>query len=324
MDLLIKVIEVRSSIALSNRLQELECDDSINGSRNSSVWQEGDWVYLTNYNDDEKLYRMKIDGSEWQKISDDKPCDIRVDSGWIYYRYSSNSVKFCRIRIDGTEREELNFEWAGGVQAGDWIYYSNYSDSRKIYRVRTDGSGRQKLTNDSAVLVKVVDEWVYYSTGGIWTNDARLNRVKIDGSCQQKISGDLAGCMNVVGDWVYYTNYSDKYKLYRIKNDGSGRQKLNDVCSRYINAVGNWVYYSAGGNIFRMNNNDSTTEKIIDKSHGVEISGDWLYYEDYSDSKWPKGDIAVCSIGVKYYRIRIDGTGRELLGEDSDYKVYYE
>ena len=53
-----------------------------------------------------RLYKIKIDGTEMQKLNDEKSYDIEARGEWIYY-CNSDDRKFYKIRTDGTERQLL-------------------------------------------------------------------------------------------------------------------------------------------------------------------------------------------------------------------------
>jgi uncharacterized membrane protein YqiK len=68
--------------------------------------KQGDWVYFSNYNDYMRLYKIKTDGKEMQKLNEEKSYDIEVRGDWIYYCNSDNK-KLYKIRTDGTVRQLL-------------------------------------------------------------------------------------------------------------------------------------------------------------------------------------------------------------------------
>jgi len=66
----------------------------------------GDWIYYGNYSDGDKLYKIKIDGTGKTKLSEDKVDYTNIVRDWIFYDNVSKG-KLCRIKIDGTDREEM-------------------------------------------------------------------------------------------------------------------------------------------------------------------------------------------------------------------------
>ncbi|MNC59898.1 hypothetical protein D3C75_1097390 [compost metagenome] len=66
---------------------------------------DGDWIY---FNFNQKLYKMKTDGTELTQLSSDDPRYINVSGDWIYYSDFSKKQNLVRIKKDGTNREEIN------------------------------------------------------------------------------------------------------------------------------------------------------------------------------------------------------------------------
>ena len=65
---------------------------------------QDDWVYFSNYSDYMRLYKIRTDGTDMQKLNDEKSYDISVMGEWIYY-VNSEDRKHYKIRTDGTERQ---------------------------------------------------------------------------------------------------------------------------------------------------------------------------------------------------------------------------
>ena len=72
---------------------------------------DGEWIYYSNTRDQEKLYRIKPDGNDKQKVSDDLSKMLNVVEGWIYYYnflHMSDMIpigELCRIKTDGSGRQ---------------------------------------------------------------------------------------------------------------------------------------------------------------------------------------------------------------------------
>ena len=103
-----------------------------------------DWVYYCSgpYKSPYagELYKIKTDGTERTKVSDDSLSLINVVGDWIYY---ITQGKIFKIKTDGTGKTKLNDDISFRLNiAGGWIYYINRSDNLKIYKIKTDGTGR--------------------------------------------------------------------------------------------------------------------------------------------------------------------------------------
>ncbi len=116
----------------------------------------GDWIYYLNNSYNArfsheflppfgfKIFKMRTDGTERTKLSDDKSSYMNIEGGWIYYSNSSDEGKLYKMRTDGTERTKLNDHNSCCINiAGDWIYYLNSREDYQLYKMRTDGTERQ-------------------------------------------------------------------------------------------------------------------------------------------------------------------------------------
>jgi uncharacterized protein YegP (UPF0339 family) len=72
----------------------------------------GDWLYLTNYDDDNKLYRIKIDGTIKEKLSDEKLTKYEVDKDGIYFENEhDSSIYLYKVSLDGSVKSKpLEFD----------------------------------------------------------------------------------------------------------------------------------------------------------------------------------------------------------------------
>lgn len=62
----------------------------------------------------------------------------------IYYITLSDDNKIYKMRTNGTKKTKLSEDQSYTINiAGDWIYYQNMSDDGKPYKMRPHGSERQ-------------------------------------------------------------------------------------------------------------------------------------------------------------------------------------
>ncbi len=263
-----------------------------NLSNNAFVAQSGDWVIFNNY-------KMKIDGSSKTQIT-------QITQNWF---------------------TDLNF-------IGNWIYYS----SNYIYKINIDGTGLKKVCNDEALYIRVVGDWIYYVN---LSDNSKLYKIRTSGLDRTKISDDTVNNFVVSDGWIYYINNSDRGTFYRITTDGTGKSQMSSEYAAYINISDGWVYYTPNNQIYKMKpdgtQKQATGIDAIPESWAVfNISGDSVYlYKNYalykikldgSSTTVLDSDLSfnlVSSINVfgdwvyyrsdHYYRIKTDGTGKQLL-----------
>lgn len=159
-----------------------------------------------------------------------------------------------RIRIDGSEREKIIGAWASSlIVVEDWIYYTNTDPDSfldwGIYRVRIDGTEHTRITHGTAKYMNIQDSWIYYFHDP--SNDREeywgIYKVKIDGSELTRLTENLACDLNVLGDWIYFVQkgfiYDEKeYGLYKIDLDGDNYTRLESGYFASINIHENWMY----------------------------------------------------------------------------------
>jgi len=290
--------------------------------------KEGDWIYYPS-NDGGRIYKIRTDGSERTRLSDDWSRSINVVDGWIYYYGAGdNGYGIYKMRTDGSERTRLSDNQTLWITVVDgWIYYNNWNDDSKIYKMRTDGSERTKLNNERSYDINVVDGWIYYTVHHI-THDLDNNsiyKMRTDGSERTKLfSWPSLAQINVVDGWIYYVDVDSytyaryhgfdwpyKEGIYKTRTDGSGRTQLTEDNPGYfgsINVADGWVYYTNTEDkrrIYKIRTDGSGRTRINDDpSWCVNVVGDWIYYAYYEEFG---GDV----LADKIYKMRTDGSERQ-------------
>lgn len=266
------------------------------------VAQKGDWIYFSNTNASEKLYKMKTDGTGKTKLSDDRSHNINVVGDWVYY---STDKTIYKIKTDGTQKTEIITPVWGIYNTvnvvGDWIYFS---DLFSFYKIKADGT--QKFSFGIDVNDSIVEgDWIYYTSGS-----SGLYKMKTDGSGKTQLSDDNCHYINVVGSWIYYSNASVFDYIYKIKTDGTQKIQVNNCISSYVNVVDDWIYYvdeshsGSKSRIYKIKTDGSQETKLNTYiSKNLNIAGDWIYYTGYT----------IYDFTERLYKVKFDGTGNQLV-----------
>lgn len=207
----------------------------------------GPWIYYSNLSnrigsDGGKLYKVKIDGTQNIRVTDDDAKYTNLVNGVFYYINEDQKIK--SVDIHGTNNRVISNDRCSEINVvNEWIYYGNSSDGGALYKIKTDGTSRIRLSKDDCDFINVIGNWVYYVN---YSDENRIYKISIDGKERKRISTVSASCINVDSKegFIYFTNFSDMEKLYRIKTDGTGLKKVGDDRSYDINLVGPWVYYN--------------------------------------------------------------------------------
>ena len=202
------------------------------------AWQ-GDWAYLCRPSESFAIYKVRADGSEYQRLGEAYGSSLNVAGDWLYY-VNSQDGRPCKMRTDGSMNTKILDEECGFLSvSGDWIYY----DSGSLYKVRTDGGEKTPLNDDITIFSCISGDWVYYAVksedGGLW-------RVSADGGAPQQITQGAIQTYCVMDDWVYYIDGDNWNNLWRVHPDGTGAEEFlaYDVRITTFNIADGTLYLS--------------------------------------------------------------------------------
>ena len=214
---------------------------------------KGDYLYFSG-NEGAKidntynLYKMKLDGSSYEKINSSYTFNMNFFRDWLYYiKVDSSEYYLYRSDLDGKNEKKM-FD----KQSYDGIIYENilyYSIDDVVYRANPDG------TNSTQVLSSV---YQFIIGGGkiIYVDKSyNIKTTDIDGKNEKIVrptDGQTIYKINSYKDNIYYIivgsstvdGYAYPYTLYSIKTDGTNDKSIYTSTSYgyYINIVNDKVY----------------------------------------------------------------------------------
>ncbi len=264
---------------------------------------EGDWIYCVGRDKGEnKVIRIKKDGSEREVIVSKPINSIQINNDWIYYSDIDNTILY-RSNIEGTETQLVinsgyfsDNNWF--VQNG-WVYYLDPL-SQTISRARVDGSDirdiTSKLTDPMSTGVSniyglsIIDNDYLYFTIYREITDVNKNqylpglyRYSLENDESAKITDRIPLAVNMDNEWLYLVvqNHEDTYNLIKCKKDGTevftiNEYKKNDI-PQDIYIDGSSIYYTL------LRGEESPTELLFYmSSYGEGVQQyDWMYGKDY-------------------------------------------
>ncbi len=280
------------------------------GNLNTGGWAatKGNWVFFSNLADQGRLYRMRLDGSEVKRLTDDPwVFHINVQGDWIYHAVQQGSGTVIRkVRLDGTQPAVLVPEEPTALLvAGERLYFISRTDGQRLSSVALDGTGRTRLTDVVTSELIVHEGWIYYR--GRYQGD-ELWRMRVDGTENQRIAAHNAMDLALWNGGLYYFNPVGypTYELTRTALDGSESSPILAGPERaWVNLDQGWIYYAAGSYVgaplYRIRV-DGTDEQLLtsDRAARITVIPGWILYEDVQNSG-------------RLMRIRPDGTNRERL-----------
>ncbi len=209
---------------------------------------QGDWVYLARMDENLAIYKMRADGSEYQRMGDACGTCLNVAGDWLYYINNSDGCKPYKVRTDGSMLTKINEDSCEFLSvSGDWMYYSNSTDNGCLYKAKTDGTEPAKLTDYIVIFPCVSGDWVYFCEKK--PDNSGFCRVSVNGGKPQTITAANMGNYCIEGDWIYYNDKdNDKDTVWRVHGDGSGKEVFlkNPETITTFNIAGGMLYISAG------------------------------------------------------------------------------
>lgn len=284
----VKGTDIEVSLTLNVIDEKLIGNTTGNISNRSFAAQNEEWVFIYNY-------RMRPDGTQKTKYTEDIALNLNVIGDTIYY--SNNGIN--KVNSNGTGKTRITADSASNVSVvGDWIYYINRSDNETLYKIRTNGQDREKLTNDIIREFVASEGWIYYR------NNSDINKfykIRTNGTQRVKISEDSPYYINVVGEWIYYQ--STYNTLYKIKKDGSEKTlvtEVNEWCN--LNISGDWMYLRKSDGLTKVSLDGTKSISICSVfPYNINVSGQWIYFESSDTVYRIKADRTVMETVVKIY-----------------------
>lgn len=295
-----------------SREETVEVADAVNFGPLSI---QGDWIYYSNMSAEPprgQIYKIKTDGTEKTKLTDDSAVALALVGDWIYYSpvTEDENTALYKIKTDGSGKTKVSEDNLlfyvvndGGstffVIDNGWMYYHNAADSFSLYRMKTDDTKRVKLTEGSIPNFMFYDGWIYYGS----------YKMKPDGTKSERVLEEDTFLSITDGEWIYFEG-ADR-TLQKIKADGSGKEILAEEKIHTIKMDGDWIYYLTEAS--ETNLVDNQMYRIgKDGSEKVLLSEDDCYFMDILDGR--------------IYYLSISDTGFQLnsMNTDGTDKITYE
>lgn len=214
-------------------------------------------TYLENDELDNKIYRMKTDGTNLEILNDNElnnECyEIYVVNDAVYY--IGVNAEICKMDLNGANKTVIADNETGylGITEDYIIYNSLVNEAEaeyETYIMNIDGTDAKPIISGKRLYsVNIEGDYVYYSD-----SNKRLYKTKIGSNTEEVVYDDIeAYNLNTNDGYAYYLNYLDAESgnytvcLFRVNLDGTSAapEKLKELStySSFIDIVGDWVIY---------------------------------------------------------------------------------
>lgn len=206
---------------------------------------------------DNKIYKMKTDGTELTVINDNEfnngDYQLFIVNDKIYYIGIDECI--YTMDLEGNNKTKLNDNASGFIGVtDDYIFYNKAIENSSgdqtyvTYMMNIDGSNEHPISDGELLYdINIVDGYIYYIT-----KNRYISRMKLDGTDQKMLSDQTAYRLNVTNDGIYYLNYyqvdgeNAGVAIYRMDLDGSNVTELTklDKYTEVLCEFDNYIFYS--------------------------------------------------------------------------------
>lgn len=242
-------------------------------------------VYFANAYDSYTLYSMNPDETDIRKLSNSSIEQLNAGGNYLYY-YQTNSAS-----------------------ASSFSFISRFGG---IYRAKKSGNRAVCLTRDTASLMQLYNDYLYYQhydpDEGI-----RLHKLKTDKSSEIVVTESNVNPVSIENGTLYFGGMEEDHSLYTLTLSNDSIQKIWDASLGNPVCYGGFIYYMDIPENYRLCRYDpgSGETQILteDRIDCFNIYGNYIYYQK-NDSEAP---------ALK--RIALDGTGEEIIREGNHEKI---
>ena len=146
------------------------------------------------------------------------------------------------------------------------------------------------------------DNTVSIPNDGVTSDGYSQNPTETPNVSSSDLFGNTAGNLHNGGfvaieeEWIYYSTASG---LYKIHNNGSTPELLLDQQVTYINVGNGWIYCNQNGSLVKMRANGTSVTTLANNVMDIVLYGNYLYFVD--------------SESLYLYQMRVDGSDKVLL-----------
>ena len=179
---------------------------------------KGNYVYYQHYNADDglKFYRVKIDGTEEEKLSDEAIIPASFVGNSLYYNGQKSDHNIYTMDTNSTS-DSLLYEGNcyNPVATDKYIYFLSLENNYSIVRINRDGSNPKTIVDERVSFFNISSsgKYLYYQVDGGDKN--RLCKLNLETlKSKTLLEGDY-NSIHVTSNYVFFQEFDSK-KMYRL------------------------------------------------------------------------------------------------------------
>lgn len=189
------------------------------------------------------LGQIDLQTGEIKTIASDSASYINAVDGWLYYINTTDGNKVYRVKMNGENREKLSdlADVEHLVYYDGQLFFNRYWNAWDFYKMNTDGTNLVMLQEQWIEFFLIHDGWIYVVD--LNTEPNGIYRYDVNGGNRTLLTEAYGDFMNICGDYLFFQNIDDGYKLYKVPLSGGAIEKVLDMNIGYIHSYGDYLYF---------------------------------------------------------------------------------
>ena len=197
-----------------------------------------DWVY---YYKNDKLYRVKLNGTDREEVSDKEITYYQIEGKWIYYIYEKEGSQYiAKMELDGEDTKRIaktdSSEYEALLVKGGKIYYimaemnEEYDTDYSLYKMNKNGKKAEKICNldTNIASINMQEDRIYYTVTEDY-DSYMIKSIKYNGTDKTQIKkSGMAININLVEDWIFFIgeNEDNNFIMKMITTEGEKEKNI--------------------------------------------------------------------------------------------------
>lgn len=219
-------------------------------------------VYFANPDDKNSLYKMNMEGTEFEKLNDDTVSYINVCNDYIYYKrfndfdnenslFSRLLYGIIRMSTNGSGEETLH---SGKIDSmtlcGNYLYYRYYDDETlfSLRKVKIDGEEDELINDEDYQPIAVYNGEIYFTNV---SGNSNLMALNTDNNKIRTVEKGNFYMPDLYGDNLYYIDLDNNRALTRMNLNTKVKTVLSKdkVINYNLSGKYNVIYYQAENSV---------------------------------------------------------------------------
>lgn len=184
----------------------------------------GNELYYIHYDTDtaSTLYRIKIDGTHKEQVSDNPYLTCSANGQYLYYNNITNNHNICQY--DTTDQSShVIYEGNCYMPSADneAIYFLDCDNNYSLMQLKRNASAPTVLVQDRIDCYNVCGDTVFFQTNG-GDKEGTLCMIHTDGTGYKEIAQGNYVNLNTTSDALYFSPYGSEDIIYEMPLGGDG------------------------------------------------------------------------------------------------------